>query len=271
MQKLFGNYDSTHHWAIWKPNQVPSAFSTYFEDGRGRASLEYDKTYTEGKTTKRFVVFSTVPDSARGYDCHQCNVLLSEVIFIVGKGELPETREDFLVAGGGWGHAPELTFKRLGHDHIALAVSDITMQGGVSEGALRLFAERNGTIRQVLALRQIDDNTDLDICVHPKKGNAKDCRQDPSPMLCFDRRERTDKEYRELCTSWVGSLKVLNPTRSTGWSDLKFKQRVLAATPGAFTHKTYVTHFRFTDKTYLPQPPLPRGPRIDLAYYSDPN
>ena len=77
MTRLFGNYDSTNSWSIWHPEHIPKEYDQYFENDRGRTSLELDQIVTIGSIKKRYVVFSTLADGG-GYQGLSCLWSLAE-------------------------------------------------------------------------------------------------------------------------------------------------------------------------------------------------
>jgi hypothetical protein len=266
MRQMFGNYDARTHRSIWIPPSVPARYAGYFNDGRGRTSIEYDVFFKDSGKAKRLLVFSTVPDSNEEYICHACAVLLSAAIFPDGEAR-PEARSDFLEEGGAWGEAPGLTLQAFGKRHV-LQIDDSDVHGGVETGSVALFAEEKSTLRQILELRAVNDNSDLDICAVPKSSEDKaECVADAP--YCLSAKDRKDKGYRESCTSWRGLLTADLQRSSGSWPDLVYSQQIIAAAPGAFPPRPYRTQFRFIDGVYKPVGPPSGGPRIDLAYYSE--
>jgi hypothetical protein len=263
MMRLFGNYDSKNEWSIWQPRDAPKEYEQYFENGRGRTSIELDQTVKVGAKEKHFVVLSTLADGGGFQGCHACAVLLSAMIFD-GKSLNPQVRENFLMAYGQNGEAPKIFLRPLGRAHFAIEATDDYCMGGTCEGSLFLFGEVDGRLKQLLALRSDNDDSNLNICSKPSHEEAADCKADPP--YCFGTTDAADDNYRENCTSWVGSLSVLAP-RGKGWSDITFTQRVKAARPGTFTHRRYVTLFHFDGERYKAPPRLTAGPSIDINYY----
>jgi len=265
MVRLYGNYDAHNEWSIWKPAHIPKKYEQYFEDGRGRTSMEFDQTVQVGSEQRRVVVLSTIADGGGFEGCHACSVLLSALVFSDGS-PTPQIRQDFLMGYGQEGEAPDILLLRLGSARVGLEFTQDYCMGGDCEGSLFLFGEVDGELHQILALRSDNDDSNLNICTHPSKEDAADCKADPP--YCFGKTDAADKDYRENCTSWTGSLAVVAPHQESGWSDLIFTQHVKAARPDTFTHRQYVTRFRFTGTMYKAYGPPSKGPSLDINYYS---
>ena len=268
MQQIFGNYDAAHDWAVWTPKQVPAEYAGFLEQGRGRTSLAFDTYFHEASQQKRFLVFSTVPDSDREYNCHACGVLLSAFILGDDHGTWTiQTRNLFLTSGGGWGEPPQFSLAWLGQEHVALLVDDGHEGQGVSEGALKLFGGTGDGLRSILGVRSEQDDSEIDVCLRPQPGDdISECRGHFGPW-CLTKSARHKTDFRELCTSWHGSLHVLAPEAKTGWSDIVLIQTIIAAAPGAFERKQYRTRFGFADGAYRAIGPPSRGPRLDLDWF----
>ena len=166
---------------------------------------------------------------------------------------------------GQMGKAPNISLQRLGREHVALEFEQDYCMSGVCSGSLFLFGEVGDHLRQILALRSDNDDSDLNICSHGDRKDKAGCAADPP--FCFGKGAARDKDFRELCTSWTGSLTVLAPQQGKGWSDLLFAVHVKAARPGAFTKTHYRTRFHFDGAIYKPTGPSSNGPSIDIGYY----